>query len=101
MIRGTLNPQSCLTRALTLMVLAALVFAIWHVSLHDLDVASDANGHGECQVCRLNHVPVTDLPVSSWIVPLFVISLLLIVPVFQRPTQSYRYRLRARAPPLF
>ncbi len=79
---------------------AALVFAAWHVALHDLGTSSDVSSHVECHVCRLSHVPVAELPVLALIVPLVLLSLIHIFPAFQRATQFYRYTLGARAPPL-
>jgi hypothetical protein len=90
--------ESCLIR---LALVFALAFATWHVASHGLDTSSDADGHAECQVCRLSHVPIADLPVLTWIVLLFKISLVFVIPALQRTTQSYRYSLGARAPPLF
>jgi len=84
-----------------MVLLVALVFAAWHVASHDIDTSGDIGSHEECQLCRLNHVSITDLPILTWIVPLLIVSLVLIVPVLQRATQSYRYTLGARAPPLF
>lgn len=80
-----------------MLLVVALMFAAWHVASHDVDIASD---HEECQACRLNHVPITDLPVLSLLVSLLLASLILVIPAFQRPTQAYRYTLGARAPPL-
>lgn len=101
MILDTSNRQTGLDRLLRIVLVAVLVFAAWHVSSHDLDTLSDISSHTECQVCRLNHVPIADLPILIWIMPLFIISLALVIPALQRPTQSFRYTLGARAPPLF
>ena len=99
MTQGALNQQSTPDRLLRMVLTAALIFAVWHVTSHDIGTSNDVSDH-TCQMCRLNHVPVADLPVFSWIVPLFVINLLFVTPVVQRSTQSYRYTLGARAPPL-
>ena len=100
MTQGALNQQSSRDRLLRMVLTTALVFAVWHVASHDIGTSNDVSDHA-CQVCRLNHVPVADLPVFSWVVPLFIINLVFVIPAFQRPTQSYRYALGARAPPLF
>lgn len=48
-----------------------LIFAAMHVALHDLDSGATDNEHqGECQVCRLNHVPVASLSVPELYAPL-------------------------------
>ncbi len=96
MTLNTSNQQTYLNHLLKIILVVALVFAVWHVASHDV-----SSGHEECQVCRLNHVPIADLPVPAWIIPLFIASLLLVFLTLQRPIQSYRYTLGARAPPLF
>lgn len=98
---GTSSQHSDTSHLLRIMLVALLMFAAWHVASHDLDISNDANNHTECQACRLNHVPLADLPVLSWALSLFLISFLLAIPAIQHTTQSYRYTLGARAPPLF
>jgi len=83
------------------MLLVTLLFAAWHVASHEIDASNDVSGHKECQVCRLSHVPIVDLPMLTLVVPLLIVSLVLAFPKLKRPTQSYRYTLGARAPPLY
>ena len=94
---GTSNRQARLDRFLRIVLMVTLLFAAWHVASHGVDIAS---GHEQCQVCRLSHVPIADLPVFAWLVPLILLSLVLIILTLQQPTQPYRYTLGARAPPL-
>jgi len=101
MTSGSLFRQTHLNHLLRIGLVLALVFAAWHVALHDINTSSDVSGHEECQACRLNHVPIADLPTLAWFVPLLILSLVLIIPVVQQPCQYYRYSLGARAPPLF
>jgi len=97
---STSSQRSDFNHLLRIMLVVLLTFAAWHVASHELDLSSNVSGHAECQVCRLNHVPLADLPVLVWASSLFLISFLLAIPASQRTTQSYRYTLGARAPPL-
>lgn len=97
---GTLSRQTPMDCILRIVLAAVLVFAGWHVALHDLGTSSDVSSHVECHVCRLNHVPVANLPVLTLIVSLVLLSLIHVLPTYQRPIQLYRYTLGARAPPL-
>lgn len=89
-------------RIIELVLVFALVFAVAHVALHDLDVSGDGlEGHGECQVCRFNHVPVASLAVPFLLAPvqLFVHVLLVADAEYQL---SHPFHIQwARAPPLF
>lgn len=98
---GTSNKHIYHSRMLRITLVVFLVFAAWHVATHDLGIPSDTGEQTQCQVCRLNHVPITDLPIFIWAISLFLICLLFTLPAVQRKTQSYRYILGARAPPLF
>ena len=82
------------------MLLVTLLFAAWHVASHEIGDANNVSGHKECQVCRISHAPIVDLPIVALIVPLFIISLVLAVQKTNRPAQSFLYVLGARAPPL-
>ena len=94
---GASSQHSDTSHLLRIMLVVLLVFANWHVATHELDDLSD---HSQCQVCRLSHVPLADLPVFSWVLSLLLIRFLLAIPAIQSTTQSYRYTLGARAPPL-
>lgn len=83
-----------------ILLIAILVFASWHFTSHDVSVTHDTNAHEECQVCRVNHIPVADLPSLSWATPFFVISFFVATPFFLQLKNSYRNTLGARAPPL-
>jgi len=98
---GTSSQHSDTSHLLRIALVVLLLLAAWHVASHELDHLSNISDHTECQVCRLNHVPLADLPVLSWALSLFLIRFLLATPAIQRTTQSYRYTLGARAPPLF
>ena len=92
--------QTYRERIVRIVLAMALVFAAFHVSLHDLDFSGDVNNH-ECQVCRINHVPIADLPTHSLTIPILLLCLILVITVFQQRSQSYHYINGARAPPLF
>lgn len=97
---GTTHKRSDFNHLLRIMLVVLLMFSAWHVASHDLDLFSDVSDHSECQVCRLSHVPLADLPVFAWALSLLLIRFLLAIPAIQRTTQSHRYTLGARAPPL-
>jgi len=86
---------------LRIMLIALLLLTIWHTATHDLDISNDLSEHTECQVCRLNHVPVDNLALPTLLVPSVLISLLFSISIIQGTAQSYRYTPGARAPPLF
>lgn len=45
-------------RGLGLLTVFFLLFALWHVSQHDLPLAAGADNTAHCDICRLNHVPI-------------------------------------------
>jgi hypothetical protein len=89
-------------RLIRLVLVFALVIGAAHVAGHDQDVnGGSLDGNDQCQVCRLNHMPVA----SSAPPFLFAPSQLLghVFPVEDSKYQlSHLYHtLWARAPPLF
>ena len=69
--------------------------------LHDLEQSkSDLIAQDECQVCRLNHVPLVSLPSLSLAVPLRVIAYVLPAQTFKQHNALHFPALGARAPPL-
>jgi len=86
---------------LKVMLIVLLLLAVWHTTTHDLDISNDLSGHTECQVCRLNHVPVDDLPLLTWLVSPLLIIFIFNISTHQCTTHSYHYTLGARAPPLY
>lgn len=99
MSTDTANRRSYLHRLLQMVLSVALVFTLFHVASHGLELDVAGGDASECEVCRLNHMPA-DLPlVSVPAVPLFLLSLLLIVSVFRQPTLHLKHILGARAPP--
>ncbi len=79
-----------------------LLFASAHIALHDLDViGSDLDVHNECQVCRLNHMPVAALFTPSLFAPLQLLVHLLPVEDTGYHLSRQFHNLWARAPPLF
>ncbi len=97
---GASRQRSDFNHLLRIMLMVLLMFAAWHVASHDLDLLGNISDHTECQVCRLNNVPLAGLSVLAWALPLFLISFQLAIPAIQRNTQSCRYTLGTRAPPL-
>jgi len=97
---GTSSQNSHTSHLLRIMLVVLLMIAAWHVASHELDHLNNFSEHTECQVCRLNHVPLADLPLLAWALSLFLIRFLLAIPAIQRTTQAYHYTLGARAPPL-
>ena len=97
----TTSKQTRLDHLLRMMLTVLLVFAAWHVSTHDIDISGDLNIDEHCQVCRLTHVPTTDLAILTLILPVFVLSIVRLVSVIKPSTRLYRNSFRARAPPLF
>lgn len=45
-------------RGLRLLLIFSVLFALWHISQHDVQSAANAEKGGHCSVCRLNHVPI-------------------------------------------
>lgn len=101
MTLGTSNRQIRLDHFLRMVLSVVFVFAILHVSSHDLDISDDTSSTEECQVCRLNNVSFAALPVPLLVTPLLLSSLVISISTFQQPTLSPRHTFGARAPPLF
>lgn len=79
----------------------ALVFVSVHFVLHDIDEAtSDLNVQDECQVCRLNHVPVASDPGLFVFEPLRVVAFILPTETVWSHDMLRFPTLGARAPPL-
>ena len=97
----TPRQQTRLDYLLRIMLTVVLVFAAWHVASHDIDISNDLNVDEQCQVCILNHVPISDLPTLAWIIPILLLSLVHLVPKLEGFISSYRNTHGARAPPLF
>ncbi len=89
-------------RLVRLALLFALAFAAAHVALHDRDINGGVlDGHGECQICRLNHVPVTSLAIPSLVAPLHVLAYVLAGEDSEYKFSTPFHARWARAPPLF
>ena len=88
-------------RLILTVLVFAFVFASVHLVLHDMEESSgDLNVQDECQVCRLNHVPVISTRGHSLFAPLRVIAYVLPTKTFRR-YDTFRFpTLGARAPPL-
>ena len=102
MLSKTFHRHTEENRLIRLVLVFALLFAAAHVALHDLDVnAGGLDGHGECQVCRLNHTPAASLAPPLLFAPLQLL-------VYALPAEESDYQLShpfrsqwVRAPPLF
>ncbi len=80
----------------------ALVFVSVHFVLHDMDeAASDLNIQDECQVCRLNPVPVASDAGLFLFEPLRVVAYVLPTKTVWSHELLRFPTLGARAPPLF
>ena len=90
--------QGCGTR---LLLIAFILFALWHVSQHDVESGLDANSGGHCDICRLNHSPSTG-GVAQVLFAAVIVSATpqVAVDVPHLHSKSYLPRL-ARGPPLF
>ena len=88
-------------RLIRLALVFVLIFAAAHVALHDLDIGEGLDGHGECQVCRLNHVPASPLAVLSLLVPLPLLAYVIADKQTERQFSQLFHTQWARAPPLF
>lgn len=87
-------------RVLTALVFC-LMFASAHVVLHDSEEANnDLIAQDECQVCRLNHVPLVSAPSLSLFVPLQVVAYVLTTKILKQHNTLRLLALGARAPPL-
>ena len=87
-------------RALRLVLIFFMLFALWHVSQHGArDVINTDNG-SDCQVCRLAHAPAAGgaLPLTAAAVFVFA-QLITVAPASFPRTLTYVPWL-ARGPPL-
>lgn len=98
MLRKAFHQNTEENRLIRLVLVFVLAFAALHVALHDLELSGQ--GHEQCQVCRLNHVPATPFTPPSLLVPLQI--LLYVLPVTDTEYQlSHHFHSQwARAPPL-
>lgn len=102
MLKACLSQSTKAHHQLRWLLVFVLLFAALHVALHDLDLGHANTEHqGECQVCRLNHVPLASLPVPTLHAPLQIL-------IYSQPVintaylfSSPSYSRQARAPPLF
>ena len=99
--RRFLSEQSRQGRGTRLLLIAFILFALWHVSQHDVESGLDANSGGHCDICRLNHSPSTGGAAQV----LFAAVMVSATPqpavdVPHLRSKSYLPRL-ARGPPLF
>lgn len=102
MLRKVFRQSTKENRLIRLMLVFALAFAALHVALHDLDVGGGVlDGHGECQVCRLNHVPAASLDTPSLLVPLQILTYVLTVADTEYQLSHQFHTQWTRAPPLF
>ena len=84
-----------------LLLIVFVLFALWHVSQHDLQLGLDSTSVGHCDICRLNHTPSTGGAAQTLFAAYFVRAAPLVavdVPYFR--SKSYLPRL-ARGPPSF
>lgn len=102
MLNEALRQDAKIRQQMGWLLVFVLIFAALHVALHDLDISpTGLEHHDECQVCRLNHVPLASLPVPDLHTPL---RLLLYKQAFISTTYLFSYppySRQARAPPLF
>ncbi len=102
MLSKTFNRHSEKNRLIRLTLVFVLVFAAAHVALHDLNViGSGLDVHDECQICRINHVPVASLVTPSLFTPLQLLVHILPVEDTEYHLSRQFHTLWARAPPLF
>ncbi len=75
-----------------------LLFAIFHVSQHELDIDSD-HTQNDCQTCRLAHLKGAAPPVVTMVTPLFICLGMLVVSAIPFSSCVRIYSWNARAPP--
>jgi len=100
MLSEVFNQCAKQNRFIKLVLVFALLLASMHVALHDLGTGNGLNEHEECQVCRINHVPIAALAVFA--IPEPVRLLLYLLPISESEYQLlalFRTQ-RARAPPV-
>jgi len=84
---------------LRVMLSVALVLAVLHTSLHDLDASGVGNSTQDCDVCHLNNVPFDTPPDTTAVLPILLLSSVLLILTTSRKIQFFRRTLGARAPP--
>lgn len=81
-----------------LLLVAFVLFALWHVSQHD---AQTTDNGGHCEICRFNHMPTIGGAAQVLFAALFVCAVALVarnIPSLR--SKSFLPRL-ARGPPSF
>jgi len=99
--RRFLSGRSQRGRGLHLLLSVFVLFALWHVSQHDLPTPMSAGNGGHCSICRLNHMPSAGGTAQVVFAAIFLRAVPLVavdVPYFR--SKSYLPRL-ARGPPPF
>ncbi|WP_126452854.1 DUF2946 family protein [Sulfuriflexus mobilis] len=100
MFRKAFQQRTEQNRLIQMVLVFTLLFAAAHVSLHDFVSGDGQNVHDECEVCRLNHVPVAALATPSLLAPLQTLAY---APPVADTEYQYSHLLLvqwARAPPL-
>lgn len=88
-------------RDMRLLLVVVVLFALWHVSQHDLQFAMDDGRGGHCEICRLNHMPSVGGAAQVLFAAIFMRTApLVIVDAPHLRSKSYLPRL-ARGPPSF
>lgn len=101
MLKRALRQNTEENRFIRLILVFALMFGTAHVSLHDLDESGGGlHADDECQVCRLNHVPITSFAIPSLVEPLPFLAYLLPVEDTKHQLSRSFHAQWARAPPL-
>jgi len=101
MLSKAFNRHSEENRLIRLVLIFVVLFAAAHVALHNLDLSgSGLDGHDECQVCRLNHVPVASLAPLTLFAPLQLLAYVLTVADSEYQLSHLSHTQWARAPPI-
>ncbi len=98
MLTTTTTQNPSIQRITRWLMVFALIFAAWHVSLHEVDLADGSLN--ECQVCSLSQTSLLGHANQSAQQVVFIAVATTPMPTAQPATPFYISPWQARAPPL-
>ena len=99
--RRLLSEPSVTERGMRLLLIVLMLFALWHVSQHELPSTVGADNTAHCEICRLNHIPFLGSVALALAAALFVcVTPLALVDNLSLRSKSYLPHFPRGPPPV-